>query len=103
MKRVFYGLLAFIPTLLCAQANDEKGQFSGNLLLNYQKYLRDDKIGASTKVYQENSASVDAWLFMNYRIRGYSFTMRYDALNNSPLLNPQGSHTAHGIGFWQAS
>jgi hypothetical protein len=98
-----YGLLFCVPYLLWAQGNDDKGQFSGNLLLNYQKYLRDDKIGASTKVYQENSASVDAWLFMNYRIKGYSFTLRYDALNNSPLLNPQGSFTSHGIGFWQAS
>lgn len=104
MKRLFYGgLLAFVPSLMWAQSNDDKGQFSGNLLLNYQKYLRDDNIGASTKVYQENSASVDAWLFMNYRIKGYSFTVRYDALNNSPLLNPQGSHTNHGIGFWQVS
>jgi len=104
LKRLFYGgLLAFVPSLMWAQSNDDKGQFSGNLLLNYQKYLRDDNIGASTKVYQENSASVDAWLFMNYRIKGYSFTVRYDALNNSPLLNPQGSHTNHGIGFWQAS
>ena len=103
MKRVLYGLLACVPSLLWSQGNDEKGQFSGNLLLNYQKYLRDDNIGASTKVYQENSASVDAWLFMNYRIKGYSFTVRYDALNNSPLLNPQGSYTNHGIGFWQAS
>lgn len=82
---------------------DEKGQFSGNLLLNYQKYLRDDKIGASTKVYQENSAGIEGWLFMNYRIKGYNFTLRYDAFNNSPLLNPQGSYTAHGIGYWQAS
>jgi hypothetical protein len=91
------------PISLWAQGNDDKGQFSGNLLLNYQKYLRDDKIGATTKVYLENSSSVDAWLFMNYRIKGYSFTVRYDALNNSPLLNPQGSYTNHGIGFWQAS
>jgi len=103
LKRVFYGLLAFVPSLIWAQGNDDKGQFSGNLLLNYQKYLRDDNIGASTKVYQENSASVDAWLFLNYRIKGYNFTVRYDALNNSPLLNPQGSYTNHGIGFWQAS
>ena len=83
--------------------SEEKGQFSGNLLLNYQKYLRDDSIGASTKVYRENRASADAWLFMQYRIKGYQFIMRYDAFNNSPLLDPQDAYTDHGIGFWQAN
>ena len=86
-----------------AQKPEDKGQFSGNLLLNYQKYDRDDSIGANTRVYRENSSSVEAWLFMNYRIKGYSFTVRYDAFNNSPLLNPQGSYTNHGIGYWQVS
>lgn len=86
-----------------ANSSDEKGVFSGNLLMNYQKYLRDDSIGASTKVYRENRASADAWLFMQYRIKGYQFTMRYDAFNNSPLLDPQDAYTDHGIGFWQAS
>ena len=83
--------------------SEEKGQFSGNLLMNYQKYLRDDSIGASTKVYRENRASADAWLFMQYRIKGYQFIMRYDAFNNSPLLDPQDAYTDHGIGFWQAN
>lgn len=86
-----------------AQKPEDKGQFSGNLLLNYQKYDRDDSIGANTRVYRENSSSIEAWLFMNYRIKGYSFTVRYDAFNNSPLLNPQGSYTNHGIGYWQVS
>lgn len=104
MKKLVFAACLLLPALAQAQAQgEEKGQFSGNLLLNYQKYLRDDEIGASTKVYQENSASVDAWLFMNYRIKGYSLSMRYDAFNNSPLLNPQGSYTNHGIGWWQAS
>ncbi|MBS3913231.1 MAG: hypothetical protein KG003_01940 [Bacteroidetes bacterium] len=93
-------LLIAIPAL--AQNSEDKGQFSGNLLLTYQKYLRDEKIGAITKVYNENSSSVDAWLFMNYRIKGYDFTVRYDGFFNSPLLNPQGSYTDHGIGYWQA-
>ena len=81
--------------------DSDKGQFSGNLLLTYQKYVRDDSIGANTKVYKENTASADAWLFMQYRIKGYSFVLRYDAFNNSPLLDPQSAYTNHGIGFWQ--
>jgi hypothetical protein len=103
LKKFAIALLFGIPAFVVSQKPEEKGQFSGNLLLNYQKYLRDDRIGANTKVYLENSASVDAWLFMNYRIKGYSLTMRFDAFNNSPLLNPQGSFTQHGIGYWQAS
>jgi len=81
--------------------DSDKGQFSGNLLLTYQKYVRDDSIGANTKVYKENTASADAWLFMQYRIKGYSFVLRYDAFNNSPLLDPQSAYTNHGVGFWQ--
>lgn len=87
---------------MLSQNAANQGQFSGNLLLTYQKYLRDEEIGATTKVYNENSASVDAWLFMNYRIKGYDFTVRYDGFFNSPLLVPQGSYTNHGIGYWQA-
>lgn len=87
---------------LFGQVKDaDQGQFSGNLLMNYQKYLRDNSIGANTKVYRENTASTDAWLFMQYRIKGYSFILRYDAFNNSPLLDPQSAYTNHGIGFWQ--
>ena len=81
--------------------DSDKGQFSGNLLMTYQKYVRDDSIGATTKVYKENTASADAWLFMQYRIKGYSFILRYDAFNNSPLLDPQSAYTNHGVGFWQ--
>ncbi len=97
-------LLVLLGTcnLALGQSKDsDKGQFSGNLLMTYQKYVRDDSIGASTKVYKENTASADAWLFMQYRIKGYSFILRYDAFNNSPLLDPQDAYTNHGIGFWQ--
>ncbi|MDA1182208.1 MAG: DUF6029 family protein [Bacteroidetes bacterium] len=100
---IFIGLI-FQTDFVYGQTNDsEKGQFSGNLLLNYQKYIRDDSIGANTKVYKENTASTDAWLFMQYRIKGYSFIVRYDAFNNSPLLNPQDAYTSQGIGFWQVN
>lgn len=85
-----------------ASAQD-KGAFSGNLFTNFQKYVRDDKIGATTKVYKENSASLDAWLFTQYRIKGYTLTARFDMFNNSPLLNPQDAYTNHGIGYWQVA
>ena len=102
-KFVILGICSLGLNLYSQQNNNEdKGQFTGNLFLNYQKYIRDDSIGANTKVYKENSASLDAWLFMNYRIKGFEFTLRYDGFFNSPLLNPQGSNTFHGIGYWQA-
>lgn len=96
--------LVGVEGLVLGQTKDsDKGQFSGNLLMNYQKYLRDDSIGANTKVYRENTASADAWLFLQYRVKDYSFIVRYDAFNNSPLLDPQDAYTDHGIGFWQVS
>ena len=101
-------VLIFLSLLsdLRGQSSNEaksKGQFSGNLILNYQKYIRDDKIGANTRVYKENTASTDAWLFMQYRINDYNFIVRYDGFNNSPLLDPLDAYTDHGIGFWQIS
>ena len=99
-------LFCFINNQVSAQEkswSEDQGQFSGNLLLNYQKYIRDDKIGANTRVYKENTSSVDAWLFMKYSRGGYDFIARFDAFNNSPLLDPLDAYTAHGIGFWQIS
>jgi len=99
-------LFSFIVNQAIAQDkswSEDQGQFSGNLLLNYQKYIRDDKIGANTRVYKENTSSVDAWLFMKYSRAGYDFIARFDAFNNSPLLDPLDAYTAHGIGFWQIS
>ncbi len=104
-KRIIF--LFIFPLLvgnMYAQNSDkDKGQFTGNLLANYQKYLRDDDIGATTKAYRQNTASTDAWLFMQYRIKDYSFILRYDGFNNSPLLDPLDIYTNHGIGFWQIS
>ena len=90
------GLSAF------AQSND-RGEFSGNFMSNGQFYDRDAKIGATTEVYNKYKSSADAWLFLNYNLKGYSFSMRFDMFNNSPLLNPQGVYNKQGIGFWQAS
>jgi len=106
MKRIIFCLAALSLSLtLAAQNNktEDKGVLSGNLLLNQQMYDRDDSIGASTLVYRTTKSSADAWLYLNYKIRGYSFSLRYDLFNNSPLLNPQGAFTQNGIGFWQIS
>ncbi len=83
--------------------NSEKGQFSGNFQTNNQFYLRDDRIGASTTQYLHEKSSSDAWLFMNYKIRGFNLAVRYDMFNNSPLFNPQQAYSKNGIGFWQVN
>lgn len=85
------------------EPKQEKGQFSGNFQTNVQFYDRDDKIGANTTQYLREKSSADAWLFLNYKYSGFSFALRYDLFNNSPLLNPQAAYTDQGIGFWQVS
>lgn len=85
-----------------AQQND-KGVLSGNFQSILQAYDKDDKIGANTEVYNKYKSSADAWLQLNYAIKGYNFALRYDMFNNSPLLNPQTVYNKQGIGFWQAS
>ncbi len=85
-----------------AQQND-KGVLSGNFQSILQAYDKDDKIGANTEVYNKFKSSVDAWLQLNYALKGYNFSLRYDMFNNSPLLNPQTVYNKQGIGFWQAS
>ena len=97
---VFVFIVCFSSTF--AQ-NDEKGKFSGNFMSNVQVYDRDEKIGATTEVYNKYKSSADAWLFLNYDLKGYSFSLRYDMFNNSPLLNPISVYNKQGVGFWQAS
>ncbi len=96
---------ALIGVTSAQNSGIDKGQFTGNLLLNSQKYLRDEKIGATgtMPVYGRNVVSSDFWLFMQYRIKDYSFIVRYDGFNNSNLLSPLEIYSNHGIGFWQAN
>lgn len=98
-------VLAFscLAAFMANAQNNDKGVFSGNFMSNTQGYDRDAKIGATTEVYNKYKSSTDAWLFLNYNIKGYSFSLRYDMFNNSPLLNPQTVYNKQGVGFWQAS
>ncbi len=103
MKQILFLLfIGLLSSNIVAQEND-KGVFSGNFQSNVQAYDKDDKIGANTEVYNKYKSSADAWLQLNYDIKGYNFTLRYDMFNNSPLLNPQTVYNKQGIGFWQAS
>lgn len=78
----------------------EKGEFSGNFQTTNQFYVKDSSIGATTTQYQKQLSSADAWLLLNYKYAGYTFTARYDLFNNSPLLNPQEAYTRSGLGMY---
>jgi hypothetical protein len=102
MKYGFGFIMVLIATQTFAQ-NEDRGKLSGNFMSNVQGYDRDEKIGASTEVYNKYKSSADAWMFLNYELKGYSFSLRYDLFNNSPLLNPISVYNKQGVGFWQAS
>lgn len=102
MKSIIVLAASLMSIPLFSQDND-RGVLSGNFMTNVQFYDRDSAIGATTEVYNKYKSSADAWLFLNYNLKGYSFSLRYDMFNNSPLLNPQTVYNKQGIGFWQAS
>src|SRR5574343_1615171 len=103
MRRILTVMAMGLSAMAVQAQDNEKGTFSGNFMSNTQLYDRDAKIGATTEVYNKYKSSTDAWLFLNYNIKGYSFSLRYDMFNNSPLLNPQTVYNKQGLGFWQAS
>lgn len=93
-----------IPGLTGEQnQQEEKGQFSGNFQTNNQFYVKDSAIGANTTQYDRELSSTDAWLFLNYKIKGFNFSLRYDLFNNTPLFDPFIAYTGSGIGYWQVS
>ncbi len=82
------------------EKKEDKGEFSGNFQTTNQFYVKDSAIGATTTQYQKELSSTDAWLWLNYKVSGYTFTTRFDLFNNSPLLNPQEAYTKSGIGMY---
>jgi hypothetical protein len=107
MKKHYLLLLLNFLLLGSAWAQEEKkedkGEFSGNFQTTNQFYVRDSAIGATTTQYEKELSSTDAWLLLNYKRNGYTFTVRFDLFNNSPLLNPQEAYTKSGIGFWSVN
>ncbi|MCF8253058.1 MAG: DUF6029 family protein [Bacteroidia bacterium] len=85
------------------KGKSDKGEFSGNFQTTNQFYVKDSSIGATTTQYQKELSSTDAWLWLNYKVNGYTFKVRFDLFNNSPLLNPQEAYTKSGIGNYSVS
>lgn len=103
----FFASIAFAqvttPSLTDQNNNEEKGQFSGNFQSNFQAYVKDSAIGANTTQYEKELSSADAWLFLNYKYRGFNFSLRYDVFNNTPLFDPFKAYTQSGVGYWQVT
>jgi len=97
LSLIILGLMLF--SALNAQ---DQGVFSGNFQSNFSVFQLDSNIGAyESPQYLSDKSSSEAWLFLNYQLKGFNLSARYDLFNNSNLLNPTGSYTGHGLGFWQ--
>lgn len=100
-KSILLVLLALSGT--SAQAQD-KGIMSGNFQGNFSIFELDSAIGAyESPQYLSEKSSAEGWLYLNYRIKGFNLSARYDLFHNSNLLNPTGSFTGNGLGYWQIS
>ncbi|MBO6515367.1 MAG: hypothetical protein JJ975_02350 [Bacteroidia bacterium] len=97
----FLGAIAILLVSFSAKAQD-RGVFSGNFQSNFSVFVLDSSIGAfESPQYISQISSAEAWLFTNYQLKGFNVSARYDLFNNSNLLNPTGSYSGHGLGFWQ--
>ncbi len=82
----------------------DKGSFSGGFVANGNIFIRDSLIGAAgIPQYDQELFGSEVWLNLNYRKSGYDLRLRFDAFNNSNLLNPNSSYTDEGIGYWYIS
>lgn len=98
-KILLFALLIFSSLSGFAQ---DKGVFSGNFQSNFSIFVLDSSIGAyESPQYTSQISSAESWMFMNYQLKGFNISGRYDLFNNSNLLNPTGTYSGHGLGFWQ--
>ncbi len=78
-----------------------QGTFSGDLMMNLNYFQRDVNIKASgNPLYDNYLSGSEGWLGVRYNIKGYTFSLRADAFNNSNLKNPTSASTDFGIGAW---
>ena len=99
IQKAIWGLLV-LGCLNQISAQDQ-GVFSGNFESNINVFLRDSLINANnTPQYDRQLTGGEAWLNLNYSIKGLNMGVRFDMFNNSNLLNPTSSYTDQGIGRW---
>jgi hypothetical protein len=100
MRLSFIAALALSCSLLGLHG---QGQFSGDLQLETQFYIRDTLIGASnTEHYDVLKNGGDSWLSLNYYNSDFDLAagVRFDGFYNSNLHNPGTAYTAVGIGMF---
>ncbi len=99
LKPIITGFFIFLMGNFAS--GQDQGVFSGNFESNFNIFLRDSLINANnTPQYDHQLTGGEAWLDLNYAIKGYKLGVRFDLFNNSNLLNPTGSYTDQGIGKW---
>jgi len=87
----------------CSFAQDQ-GVFSGGFQSNANFFLRDSLIGAANIPQYDNQLfGAEAWLDLNYAVKGYSIGVRFDLFNNSNLRDPNSSYSDQGIGRYYIS
>ncbi|NND06284.1 MAG: hypothetical protein HKN87_07880 [Saprospiraceae bacterium] len=93
--------IAFFSACACGVWSQDKGVFTGQLQLGANAFIKDERIGAAnTPQYESEKFGADAWLDLNYKIKGFDFGIRGDLFINSNLLNPTDSYSDEGIGRW---
>jgi hypothetical protein len=101
LKQLFATIL-FLLVISPVFAQDY-GQLSGNFQTSHNFYIKDEKLGQLPPQYTKQLSSNESFLFLNYKIKGFDFNLRYDYFSNTPLLAPFASYSNHGIGFWSVS
>ncbi|MEA3497275.1 MAG: DUF6029 family protein [Bacteroidota bacterium] len=99
MKKKYFIILLLLSSFYVFS----QGQLSGDLMLNSNFYDKDTSIGANTSQYKHELSSAEAWMFLNYKISGFNFSVRYDLFNNSPLLDPSEVYTEQGLSFYSVN
>ncbi len=101
-KTLFAALFATFGLSAQAQTEDLTGsKLSGDVQTIANFFIRDSSIGAArTPQYDRQKFGTTSWLTMNYRNWGFDIGLRFDAFNNSNLVDPLDSYTALGIGRW---
>lgn len=82
--------------LTFASVSFAQGTFSGSFESDARFFRADSSITAPQYTHQFFGAN--AWLNLNYSISGFDFGVRFDAYQNSNLLNPSRSFTGIGLG-----
>lgn len=99
-------LLVLAMCALSFAGFSQEGTLRGDFMMNSAFYIDDPRLGqygTNTTQYKNEKSSAEAWMFLNYNVKGYDFNLRYDLFHNSPLLNPQEAYSAQGLPFFNVN